>query len=115
MIMERIIAHLERILDQVSDPETLDDEALERLSGTWNRLVLELEEAIQSRRDPQEGSALKGRLKRVIERMPEVHARMHDYRSEIALQLAAENRRLNAMRRAMKGMTDTSSLTYNKV
>ncbi|MBF0589254.1 MAG: hypothetical protein HQL53_09005 [Magnetococcales bacterium] len=114
MIMEEIIARLERILDQADAPESLDETVLADLPELWNRSVLELQEAIATRTDPQEGKSLRARLKRVIARIPEVQEKIQAYRSGEVQKFATENRRLSAMRATLRGVRDQGSSTYNR-
>ncbi|MBF0188869.1 MAG: hypothetical protein HQL50_13180 [Magnetococcales bacterium] len=112
--LEMILGRLERILELISDPESLEPELFETLPAEWEALVARLGPACESRSGRSDNQPLKQRLQHIIDRMPETQAVLARSRAEIQKQLSAENRRIVALKTTRYGYQE-SRLLHRKV
>ncbi|MBF0141960.1 MAG: hypothetical protein HQL57_02330 [Magnetococcales bacterium] len=114
--METTLGRLEELARLLERPELLDGESVGAMAQEWESAVLGLvqdhEARVASGRKAPLG--VKRRLTGLLERLPAITAALATHRSEIARQLLAENRRLQAMRFEYGGMQRRESFLLRK-
>lgn len=99
--MRSVLAHLERILERLASPESLEAEEVGYLAQDWDAAMLQLEQFPEGDASealpPSEKIYLRVRLQRIIDKLPEVQARLVAHKSSVAQQLFTENRRLRSL------------------
>lgn len=99
--MRATLSHLERILERLSAPESLEAEEVGHLAQDWDAAMLLLERfpdgAAFRALSPSEKIYLRVRLERIIQRMPDVQAMLIAHKSVVAQQIFTENRRFQSL------------------
>ncbi|MGN7611469.1 hypothetical protein ACQZV8_05210 [Magnetococcales bacterium HHB-1] len=112
--MEEILSRLEKLQDLLSDPKGLDDDTLGELPKVWEESVKELVEKAELVKKTPEAAHWKERLNRIVNRLPEIQSTLSRYQSEIADQIASENRRLQALRSSRYAVGGTSGFFHRQ-
>ena len=99
--MRTVLAHLERILERLSTPESLEAEEVGFLAQDWDAAMLRLEqipeEAAFAALPESEKIYLRVRLQRLMQKMPAVEALLIAHKSAVAQQIFTENRRFQSL------------------
>ena len=113
--MRTVLSQLERILDRLSAPESLEAEEIGFLAQDWDAAVLRLEqipeEAGFALLPESEKIYLRVRLQRLMQKMPAIEALLITHKSAVAQQLFTESRRFQSLHsRYLAGFDGTSRL-----
>ncbi|MBF0624259.1 MAG: hypothetical protein HQL82_05575 [Magnetococcales bacterium] len=105
--MDQFIQRLEALLDRMADPEKLSAEELATLPGEWERAVQRLSLAAEAfaGEDVHKKRPFRERLEALMARLPAIQEGLTRYQDEVARQLYAENRRVQAMRQYQSGQS----------
>lgn len=116
--MKDILAHLERILERLSTPESLEAEEVGYLAQDWDHAILQLEAFPQGEAFKKLSSSerlyLRVRLERIMERTPEIEALLVTHKSAIAQQIFTENRRFQSLHSRYLASFDGTARMHHK-
>ncbi len=98
--VQTALRELEEILDRLSDPGPLEAADLEVLARSWDETTARLDQLVEAEptADSRQCDLDRARLKRLIQRLPDVQRSLATHKSEVARQLFSENRRFKNMR-----------------
>ena len=117
--MRDILAHLERILERLSTPESLEAEEVGHLAQDWDSAMLQLENfpngEVFRGLAPSEKIYLRVRLERVIKKLPDVQALLVAHKSAVAQQIFTENRRFQSLHSRYVASFGGTSKLHHKV
>ncbi|MBF0146012.1 MAG: hypothetical protein HQL84_04375 [Magnetococcales bacterium] len=101
MSLAQTIVWLESILKRLEAPRELTPEELETLTRDWLAATARLDDLSEQemRKAVAADPFLKPRLQRLVEQLPLISADLGAFKSEVASELMAQNRRLQSVRR----------------
>lgn len=96
--MKNALIQLETILDRLANPEALEAEELGHLVRDWDTAIRKLDAFPEDNTlSTSEKAPLRFRLKRIIQRVPDIQSLLIQNKSDIAKRLFSENRRFKAL------------------
>ncbi|MBF0177737.1 MAG: hypothetical protein H7833_21335 [Magnetococcus sp. DMHC-1] len=103
--MDDTLDRLEQLLNLMAKPDEIEMDRLMCLTGEWEGVVqlLLLESRVRSHL-AEDKVRWRVRLEGLLARLPEIHAGLVAYQSEVAAQLYAENRRVQSLQKARDGL-----------